>query len=102
MELLLAQAQILIRAGDVAAVTPILTAIDTLLHTGSFTGELAADALALTEAALALGYEPYKLVHQPDGYYLSALDWAAWPTQHTFVAQRTAEGWYLSRLRFTN
>ena len=100
LELLLAQAQVLIREGETAAVTPILAAMEATLRSGSFSSPLAADALAITEAALAMGYDPYQLTRQPGGYYVGALDWAAWPTQHTFVARRGEDGWVLTLLCF--
>lgn len=102
LELLLVQAQAALRAEDVATVTALLEAVDVILETGYFTAPPAADALAITDAALALGYEPFRLVPQSEGYEVHALDWADWPTPHILMATPSEDGWQVALLRFAN
>lgn len=95
LELLLVLAQEAAARRDAAAMQALLDVIETTLADGFPVRGLAADARALTAAALARGYDPYRLEPTVTGYDLYAVDLAAWPRQQLFVATRADEEWHI-------
>ncbi len=98
LELLLVQARESLEHGDLSGAQTTLRVVELALEEGFPSGGLAADVLAITEAALALGYEPTRLVHQPDlqRYLIHSVARAAWPSPAFLLAVADGAGaWQL-------
>ena len=99
LELLLAMAQEAIAGDAVAAVARPLAAVEGALANGFPQTGLAADVRAIVAAALAQGYEPYRLVPYLDGSYeVHALMQAAWPAQRVLTASQAGLAWSVTAL----
>lgn len=95
LEVLLVMAQAALRY-DTATATPLLDAVEDALSDGFPDVGLAADVKAIVAAALAKGYEPYRLLERADGgYEVHALAYADWPAMSTFEAVYDGVVWSL-------
>jgi hypothetical protein len=75
----------------------LLAEVDLVLVEGVGASALASDVRAMTEAALARGYEPYRLVPNDDGSYLIyALEYADWPRQRILVGAPEGDEWLVT------
>lgn len=99
LELLLAMAQETVSDGVIEAVERPLAAVEDALANGFPQTGLAADARAIVAAALAQGYEPYRLIPYLDGSYeVHALVQAAWPAQRVLMAAHVGMAWSVTAL----
>jgi len=99
LELLLAMAQEAASSGGVEAIERPLAAAEGALANGFPQTGLAADARAIVAAALAQGYEPYRLVPYFDGSYeVHALVQSAWPAQRVLTAVQVGIAWSVTVL----
>ncbi|NBD35190.1 MAG: hypothetical protein GVY30_04225, partial [Chloroflexi bacterium] len=75
----------------------LLSAVDLVLAEGVGASALASAVRAMTEASLARGYEPYRLVPNDDGSYLIfALEYADWPRQRILVGAPEGDEWLVT------
>ncbi|MFP4394635.1 MAG: hypothetical protein ACLFTI_05160 [Anaerolineales bacterium] len=75
----------------------LLAEVDLVLTEGVGASALASDVRAMTEASLARGYEPYRLVPNEDGSYLIyALEYADWPRQRILVGALSGDEWLVT------
>lgn len=75
----------------------LLAEVDLVLDEGVGASALASAVRAMTEASLARGYEPYRLVQNEDGSYLIfALEYADWPRQRILVGARADDEWLVT------
>ncbi len=94
LEVLLVKAQDAAARRDAAAVDALLDVIEATLADGFPAQGLAADARGITAAALARGYEPYRMEALAEGgYRVHAVSLDAWPQREQFVARYTAHRW---------
>ncbi|MBN2392894.1 MAG: hypothetical protein JXR84_19335 [Anaerolineae bacterium] len=99
LELLLAMAQEAVSYGAIEAVESPLAAVEDALVNGFPQTGLAADVRVIVAAALAQGYEPYRLLPYLDGSYeVHALVQAAWPTQCVLTASQVGTAWSVTAL----
>ncbi|HQE91550.1 MAG TPA: hypothetical protein PLH19_01605 [Anaerolineae bacterium] len=97
LELLLRMAHEALNRADVVSAENLLAAVDAVLVDGFPDAGLAADGRAIVAAALAEGYEPYRLVVREAGQYeVDVLDAAAWPAQRVLRATFTGGAWSLN------
>lgn len=99
LELLLVMAQDAVRYGAIETAETLLATIDSALANGFPEDGLAADVRTIVAAALAQGYEPYRLRMRLDGSYeVSALVYAAWPAQRVLTAAHVGTAWMVTPL----
>ncbi|HOU13667.1 MAG TPA: hypothetical protein PKZ84_11170 [Anaerolineae bacterium] len=103
LELLLVMAREALAREDTALADNLLSAVDDVLGGGFPATGLAADVRAIVAAALAQGYEPYRLTARLDGsYQVDALEYAAWPTQRVLAAAQSETTWTLTVLSLSH
>jgi hypothetical protein len=99
LELLLVMAQEAVSNGAIDVVERPLAAVEDALANGFPQIGLAADVRAIVAAALAQGYEPYRLVPYLDGSYeVHALVQTAWPAQRALTASQVGTAWSVTVL----
>ena len=97
VELLLEMAASAWERHQPARAEELLTEVDLVLAEGVGASALASDVRAMTEASLARGYEPYRLVPNDDGSYLIyALEYADWPRQRILVGAPEGDEWLVT------
>ncbi len=103
LELLLVMAREALAREDTASADSLLSAVDDALRGGFPETGLTTDVRAIVAAALAQGYEPYRLTPQLDGsYQVEALVYAAWPAQRVLTAAQSGTVWTVTVLALSD
>ncbi len=99
LELLLVMVGEAVNGDALETADALLTTVENVLAHGFPQTGLAADGRAIVAAALAQGYEPYRLTARLDGSYeVEVLEYAAWPARRVLLATPTGALWTLTPL----
>ena len=100
LELVLAMAQEATVEGDAALLALLVDDLESVLEGRAPAAGFVDDAMRITAAVLAQGWEPYHLMPLSSGAYtVLVLDTKAWPRQSALMAQERDSAWMLSGVR---